>query len=205
MVPLPPLPGGGYGDGGYGDGGYGDGGYGDGGYGDGGYGDGGFDDGGDGGAVSGFRVVVPSPSNAPSPPVGSPPPRALAPYRGTSDGAREAEGGAMHGRFLGLSDDGSWCSSAVHTTPAGIELSVSPVPLTAPRLEVMAHAQMEVAQTKLEVLQALAQAKMQFAEAKLAVVHAHVGPEATTPALGTPSSWLPGWWLSPKNGGDLSA
>jgi len=60
--------------------------------------------------------------------------------------------------------------SGVHVPEEAIELSAAP-------RTIMAHAELEAAQTKLEVLQALAQVKMALVEAKLATVKAHV-PES---------------------------
>ena len=51
-------------------------------------------------------------------------------------------------------------SSGVHLPDASLELD-------APPRELIAHAALEAAQTKLEVMQALAQAKMELVEAKL--------------------------------------
>ena len=57
---------------------------------------------------------------------------------------------------------------------SGVMLDPLAVELRAPPREVWAHANYEVAQTQLEVVQAVAQAKLELAQAKRAVVHAHV-------------------------------
>ena len=79
---------------------------------------------------------------------------------------------------------GSWWGASVlshlsasHASlPSGVHLDPNPTELSAPPQEVWAHADYEVAQTQLEVVQAMAMAKMEAAKAKRAVVHAHVPP-----------------------------
>ena len=84
-------------------------------------------------------------------------------------------------------------SSGVHLPDASLELN-------APPRELIAHAALGAAQTKLEVMQALAQAKMELVEAKLHAVHSHVPPGEDT------GGWWNSLWSQPNAGGeDLSA
>ena len=71
---------------------------------------------------------------------------------------------------------------------------------TRPPRELIAHAALEAAQTKLEVMQALAQAKMELVEAKLHAVHSHVPPTEDT------GGWWHSLWQRPgAEGEELSA
>ena len=58
--------------------------------------------------------------------------------------------------------------------PSGVHMPEEAIELTAAPRTILAHAELEAAQTKLEVLQALSQVKMALVEAKLAAVKAHV-------------------------------
>ena len=60
-------------------------------------------------------------------------------------------------------------------------IAPEPVPLSAPPPQVVAHANWELAQMKLEAAEAVAQARLELAQAKVAMVQAHVGP--STPDL----------------------
>ena len=63
----------------------------------------------------------------------------------------------------------------------GVMIAPEPVPLSAPPPQVVAHANWELAQMKLEAAEAVAQARLELAQAKVAMVQAHVGP--STPDL----------------------
>jgi hypothetical protein len=85
------------------------------------------------------------------------------------------------------------------TAVSGVRLDPAPVSLHGPAVEVVAHANMEVAQTQLEAIQAVALAKMQLAQAKLAVVHAHVAPSHAPPSKGWSWGWSGGLFSQPQN------
>ena len=72
------------------------------------------------------------------------------------------------------------------------------VPMTAPPQSVSAHAMLEVAETKLGVVQDLAVARLEMAQAKLHAVHATLGMPQPQPQ---PPSWLDGlsqMWRAPN-------